>query len=100
VVKVVSGPGSVVVVTMTCGGKVKVLSCVSILKEVSVTVRKTVSVVTSVWVGPGTLICEVMVRSVVRTMVCGTVVVNVAVKYTSLMLVDVLVIVVPDTAPR
>lgn len=88
VVIVEISPSAVVVVVMTWGGKVRVLSCV----DTSVTVSSTVCV------GPGivtgTLISTV--RSDVKTTVCGIVCVNVVVIKISEKTVSVITLVVPD----
>ena len=81
-------PSKVVVVVVTWGGRVRVLSCV----DTSVTVSSTVSV------GPGMVTGTVVsiVRSDVTTTVCGTVCVNVVVINISETTVSVVTLVVPD----
>lgn len=93
-------PSRVVVVTMTCGGRVRVLSEVDtsvtvwVRLSVSSTVVVTVSVSSTVCVGPGVVMMKV--RSDVKVTVVGRVCVNVVVINTSEVTVSVLVIVVPD----
>jgi len=81
-------PSNVVVVVVTWGGRVRVLSCV----DTSVTVSSTVSV------GPGMVTGTVVsiVRSDVTTTVCGRVSVNVVVMNISEKTVSVVTLVVPD----
>jgi len=85
-------PSNVVVVVVTWGGRVRVLSCV----DTSVTVSSTVSVGPGMVTGMVTGTVVSIVRSDVTTTVCGIVSVNVVVMNISEKTVSVVTLVVPD----